>query len=88
MQRLLLLLVACLSLLSTVRAGEVVVIPIKGEITKAQFFFLRRGLKEAEAAKADAVILDMDTYGGESTPPRTCIEALLGTSIPTHHLHR
>jgi len=83
MQRLLLLLVACLSLLSSVRAGEVVVIPIKGEITKAQFFFLRRGIKEAEAAKADAVILDMDTYGGELDSATDMLEALLGTSIPT-----
>jgi membrane-bound serine protease (ClpP class) len=83
MQRLLLLLVACLSFISTVRAGEVFVIPIKGEISKAQFFFLRRGLKEAEAAKADAVILDMDTYGGELGAATKMLEALFGTPIPT-----
>ena len=77
MQRLLLLLVACIALLSALRAGEVVVIPIKGEISKAQFFFLRRGLKDAEAAKADAVILDMDTYGGELSAATDMIEALL-----------
>jgi membrane-bound serine protease (ClpP class) len=82
MQRLLLLLVACLSL-SAAHAGEVIVIPIKGEITKAQFFFLRRGLKEAEAAKADAVVLDMDTYGGELNAATDMLQALLGTSIPT-----
>jgi len=82
MQKLLLLLVACLSL-SAVRAGEVVVIPIKGEINKAQFFFLRRGLKEAEAAKADAVILDMDTYGGELDAATEMLEALFSTAIPT-----
>jgi membrane-bound serine protease (ClpP class) len=76
-------LVACLSLLSTVRAGEVVVIPIKGEITKAQFFFLRRGLKEAEAAKADAVIIDMDTYGGELSAATDMLGALFSTTIPT-----
>jgi len=45
-------------------AGEVVVIPVKGEISEAQFFFLRRGLKEAQERDARAVILDMDTYGG------------------------
>jgi len=83
MQRLLLLLVAWLSLLTTVRAGEVVVIPIKGEINKAQFFFLRRGLKTAEAAKADAVILDMDTYGGELSAATDMQKALFSTSIPT-----
>jgi len=50
---------------ATARASEVVVIPIKGEISQARFFFLRRALKEAERANAQAVVLDMDTYGGE-----------------------
>ena len=40
-------------------------IPLKGEVSQAQFFFLRRALKEAERENASAVILDMDTYGGE-----------------------
>lgn len=47
------------------KAAEVVVIPIKGEISDALFFFMRRALKEAEAENASAVILDMDTYGGK-----------------------
>ncbi len=83
MQRLLLLLAVSLSLLASAHAGEVVVIPIKGEIDKAEFFFLRRGLKEAEAAKADAVILDMDTYGGELSAATDMLGALFDTSIPT-----
>ncbi|HEX4084549.1 MAG TPA: NfeD family protein [Chthoniobacteraceae bacterium] len=83
MQRLFLLLVACLAFLPAARGGEIVVIPLKGEINKAQFFFLRRGLKEAEAAKADAVILDMDTYGGALDAAMDMQDALLGTSVPT-----
>jgi membrane-bound serine protease (ClpP class) len=83
MQRLLVLLVGCLCVLATARAGEIVVIPIKGEINRAQFFFLRRGLKEAEAAKADAVILDMDTYGGELDAATDMLDALMATSVPT-----
>ncbi|MDD5350616.1 MAG: hypothetical protein PHQ12_10440, partial [Chthoniobacteraceae bacterium] len=46
-------------------AGDVVVIPIRGDISQARFFFLRRALKEAEKDNARAVVLDMDTYGGE-----------------------
>jgi len=83
MQRLLVLLVACLTLLTSVHAGEVVVIPIQGEITKAQFFFLRRALKEAEASRVDAVILDMDTYGGELSAATDMLGALFSTAIPT-----
>src|SRR4051812_1261153 len=45
-------------------AGEVVVVPLKGEVCEAQFIFLRRALKEAERNHAEAVVLDMDTYGG------------------------
>lgn len=46
------------------RLGKIVVVPIKGEISAAKFFFLRRALKEAAREDAGAVILDMDTYGG------------------------
>jgi membrane-bound serine protease (ClpP class) len=76
-------LVACVSLLSSARAGEVYVIPIKGEITKAQFFFVRRGIKDAEAAGADAIVLHMDTYGGELSAATDMVDALSSTSIPT-----
>ena len=46
-------------------AEEVVVVPLKGQVSQAQFFFLRRALKEAERENAKAVVLDMDTYGGD-----------------------
>lgn len=83
MQRLFLLLVACAAMLGSARAGEVYVIPLKGEISKAQFFFVRRGIKEAEAAKADAVVLDMDTYGGDLEAATEMSDALGGTTLPT-----
>ncbi|MEI7958515.1 MAG: NfeD family protein [Verrucomicrobiota bacterium] len=52
-------------------AAEVFVVPLKGQVSQAQFFFLRRALKEAERNQAQAVILDMDTYGGEL---KACVE--------------
>ena len=55
----------------SVPAAEVVVVPLKGEISQAKFFFLRRALKEAEKENAQAVILEMDTYGGEL---KACVE--------------
>ncbi len=64
-------------------AGPVVVIPIKTEISAAQFFFLRRALKEAERANASAVVIDMDTYGGELKAADNSIDALLKTGVPT-----
>jgi len=67
-----------------VAQGEVVVIPIHGEISGAQFFFLRRALKVAEEKKADAVIIDMDTYGGRIDAAQDMDEALSQVTIPTY----
>src|SRR5207249_4145059 len=58
-------------------SGIVVVVPIKTEISAAQFFFLRRALKQAEREKASAVVLDMDTYGGEVKAAIDSMDALL-----------
>ena len=63
--------------------GAVVVIPLKGEVSKAQFFFLRRILKMGEAAKASAFILDMDTPGGELGAGVDILQALLNVDAPT-----
>lgn len=44
---------------------KVVVIPIEGEMSKATTYIVRRGVKEALEQKASALILSMDTPGGE-----------------------
>ena len=49
----------------SISTGSVVVLPIKGMVSEAQFFFLRRALKNAEAVAASAIVLDMDTPGGD-----------------------
>lgn len=65
-------------------AAEVVVIPVEGPITKAQFLFVRRALKEAARDKAEAVILDLDTPGGDIGAMMEIMRALLGTRVPTY----
>src|SRR5437762_506065 len=69
--------------MSATRAEPIFVIPLKGEVSQAQFFFLRRALKQAEREKASAVILDMDTYGGELNAAVKMLDALFKTSAPT-----
>lgn len=66
-----------------ISAGDVVVVPLKGEVSKAQFFFLRRILKQAEAAGAAAFILDMDTPGGRLDVAVEMIDLLSRATIPT-----
>ncbi len=60
------------------------VIPVHGEITKATHIFLRRMLKLSERAGARAVILDMDTYGGDLSATIDIQKALLATQTPTY----
>ena len=64
--------------------SKVVVVPIHGEISDAQFFFMRRALKEAEREQAAAFILDMDTYGGSLSSSVKIHDALFKSSIPTY----
>lgn len=64
--------------------SAVVVIPLKGEVSKAQFFFLRRILKAGEAAGASAYILDMDTPGGELGAAVEILQALMKVEAPTY----
>jgi len=61
-----------------------VVLPVNGDITKAQHIFIRRALKVAERASAKAVILDMDTYGGDLSATNDIQKALLSVKVPTY----
>ena len=93
-QRLLTLLAALLSLTGAAfsaedtatapaSTGPVFVIPLHGEVGPAQFYFLRRALKEAQRANASAVVLDVDTFGGRVDSAMEEMDALLTTRIPT-----
>jgi membrane-bound serine protease (ClpP class) len=66
-----------------IRKGSVVVIPLSGEVTEAQFYFLRRILKRSEASEASALIIDMDTYGGSLKAAVEMLGALMKSTIPT-----
>ncbi len=63
--------------------GPVIVVPVRTEISSAQFFFLRRALKDAERRHASAIVLDMDTYGGEVKAAIDSMDALMKTQVPT-----
>lgn len=68
----------------TIPEGAVVVAPLKGEVSEAQFFIIRRALKSAEAAEASAFIIDMDTYGGSLGAAVKMLDLLLKSPIPTY----
>jgi len=63
---------------------RVQVIPVRGPIGSAVLYLVRRGLKEAIEQKADAVVLDMKTPGGELDSTFSIMEAIArfpGTTI-------
>jgi membrane-bound serine protease (ClpP class) len=68
----------------SIPVNAVVVIPIRGPITEAQFYFIRRVVKQADAAGADAIILDMDTPGGALSATEEITQALLKARTPVY----
>lgn len=65
-------------------ANAVVVIPVRGPVSDAQFFFIRRVVKQADAAGADAIILDMDTPGGALSATEKITQTLLKARTPVY----
>ncbi len=58
------------------KKARVVVIPVRDEIASPELFILRRGLKDAQAEKADVVVLDIKTPGGALDTTFDIMEAL------------
>jgi len=59
------------------------VIEIKGEINSSSFKRLSKGIEEATQLSANAIIIDMNTYGGAVDAADSMRSALLRTKIPT-----
>src|SRR6202030_3200767 len=67
-----------------IRKGDVVVAPIKGEISPSLLTFLRRAVKTAETSGASAIIFEMNTYGGRLDSAEEITSALNHATIPTY----
>ncbi len=68
---------ALLSFAATEKAAQkVYVIPIRDDIMPPLVYLIRRGVKEAMEAKADVLIIDMDTNGGRIDVTEEIIEIL------------
>lgn len=90
MKNALLFLILLLSLSSAfasekpIQTGSIVVLPVSGPVSEAQFFFLRRVLKNAESVAAAALILNMDTPGGDLKATEKIVQMLGKSPIPTY----
>ncbi len=70
--------------LDAAEEGKIYVMPLKTDVSEAQFFFLRRALKDAERANASAFVIDMETNGGSVEAALESMDALLKTKVPTY----
>src|SRR5437868_3529896 len=68
----------------TIRRGDVVVVPVHGEVAPSLLAFLRRAMKTAESNDASAIVFDMNTYGGRLDTANDIVNALNRTKIPTY----
>jgi membrane-bound serine protease (ClpP class) len=64
--------------------GDVVVIPLRDEVSPSLELFIRRAEKTAESNQASAIILDMDTYGGRLDSAEKISGILNHATIPTY----
>ncbi|MBS4536895.1 nodulation protein NfeD [Clostridium sp. D2Q-11] len=62
---------------------DVFVIPIKGEIDKATYQFVKRELKNIEDLNPKAIIFEIDTYGGYITEAEKIKRLIVELDVPT-----
>src|ERR1700731_4873204 len=67
-----------------IHRGDVVVVPLRGEISPSLLAFVRRALKTAESNGAAAIIFEMNTYGGRLDTAEEITSALNHATIPTY----
>jgi len=64
--------------------GDVVIVPLDGEVSPPMFLFLRRAQKAAESGGASAIIFEMNTYGGRLDSAEKITNLLNRATIPTY----
>src|SRR6202162_6665232 len=68
----------------TIHKGDVVVVPLRGEISPSLLMFLRRAEKLVETNGASAIIFEMNTYGGRLDAAEEITSVLNHAKIPTY----
>jgi membrane-bound serine protease (ClpP class) len=68
----------------TIQKGDVVVVPVHGEVAPSLLAFLRRAVKTAESNDASAIVFDMNTYGGRLDTATEIVNALNQIKVPTY----
>jgi membrane-bound serine protease (ClpP class) len=68
----------------TIYKGDVVVVPLHGEVSPSLLAFVRRAVKTAESNDASGIVFDINTYGGRLDTATEIVNALNQIKIPTY----
>jgi membrane-bound serine protease (ClpP class) len=65
------------------QSNDVYVIPVTGIVDRGLAAFVNRGITEAEKNMAKAIVIEIDTPGGEVEPAINISSSILNASVPT-----
>ena len=63
---------------------KVYIVPVIGEIERGLSYFVRRAVREAKSDNADALVILMDTPGGEFAATESIMRTLLNSPVDTY----
>jgi membrane-bound serine protease (ClpP class) len=63
-------------------AGQVLVIEATGPVTPVMLSYIERGIEEAEAGNAEALIIELNTPGGDVELTKQIIQAIVASEVP------
>jgi membrane-bound serine protease (ClpP class) len=72
-----------LSFLASTLCAKVIVIPIEKEIEPGLYTFLKRAVKEAEKEKPEAIIFEINTFGGQVETALDIVELITNIKVRT-----
>src|SRR5438128_9186589 len=67
-----------------IHKGDVVVVPLRGEVSPSLLMFLRRAEKVGDSSGASAIVFEMNTYGGRLDSAEEITSALNHATVPTY----
>jgi membrane-bound serine protease (ClpP class) len=74
------------SLLSSVASaqtdGQVLVLEVTGPVTPVMLSYIERGIEEAEAREAEAMVIMLNTPGGDVDLTKKIIQAIVASDVP------
>lgn len=70
------------SVVSAQTEGQVLVLEVTGPVTPVMLSYIERGIEEAEAREAEAMVIILDTPGGDVDLTQKIIQAIVASDVP------